>query len=223
MNDSFAERTAHPRAQPELARQPVHPVLGGSGAGRLRPLLHARRGRARLPPVAARPDGARRRARGGGPGVGAGGHGGDECAFGSHRRGRRAGKRRRAGPGGGAEAAASRRPPISCSWNCRRPGSPEPNPMETVFQSLKGRRLAAVRSPRSALVCAPVGRRISAGAPAFATAAARSVRAYPRRGERTSGGSRRSSMEAMKRSPPVGVRNCAFPTPLRMSGVVARR
>ena len=66
--------------------------------------------------------------QGGGPGVGAGGHGGDDRASGGHRRGRRVGKhrRRRARPDGMApEAAASRRPPISCSWNCR-PIAPNP-------------------------------------------------------------------------------------------------
>ena len=82
--------------------------------------------------------------QGGGPGVGAGGHGGDDRASGGHRRGRRAGqyRRRRAGPGGMApEAAPSLRPPISCCWNCR-PIAPQPDPLETVLQYPKSNRLA---------------------------------------------------------------------------------
>ena len=63
--------------------------------------------------------------QGGGPGVGAGGHGGDERAFGGYRRGCRAGKHRRrcAGPGGGRGSRCLAHP--SCCWNCR-PIAPNP-------------------------------------------------------------------------------------------------
>ena len=77
---------------------------------------------------------------------------------------RREASSRRAGRWRGSRSLA---PPANLVLLELPPCSPEPNPMETVFQSLKGRRLAAVRSPRSALVCAPVGRRISVGAPAL--------------------------------------------------------
>ena len=87
--------------------------------------------------------GVRGARQGCGPGVGAGGHGGDECALGSHRRDCRAGEAsassRRTGRWRGSRGLA---PPANLVLLELPPYSPELNPMETVFRHLKVNRLA---------------------------------------------------------------------------------